>query len=486
MSEQGERHVPGTGAQQDWWARLYEPGAPDTGGSADGDTLDDRFASARVLGVPPAVGDDAHGPGAESGRGETFRGAGDPATEAVASPAPAGGAPDRPEWLDRLFGTGDPDDAEPPATGRVGAGEALREPVRPTPGIAPGRERPSSATGAGEEAGRVRSRRSGLRGAFGARRPHDGPAPDPGRARRGALPEPGPPADVAPEAVADLVPDTVLDGARHGHLVVRAVSARGGSSRLRGDPRAETVLTARFGSADSGLLFAAVAAAAGDAPAGRRAARDLCRSLGEAVGRSRARLAEDIADARDAALSGGLKRLTDRCYGRLRAQAAALGHAPDAYHADLCALLVPTDPGCRNRVAFGAGAGALFLLRDGAWTDLAPPVEELPAEPAESTALLPPPRGLDATQGGEPGPPAHPAFRFRTLTAAPGDLLLLCGEGLAEPLRGPTGCADDLAAAWSEQCGPPDPAHFLTDVQYPEPGQGVDRTAVAIWDTDPR
>ncbi len=175
-----------------------------------------------------------------------------------------------------------------------------------------------------------------------------------------------------PASLSELVPDTVLDGAHYGGLTLRAASLRGDSARHRGALRRDALLTARFGSGESALLLVAVAAGGRAATGGHRAAREICHSIGGVVGRSHARLAEDIrADRRDA-LKSGLHRLTDRCYGKLRAQAAALELQPEEYTADLRCLLLSADPRCRTRVFFGSGAGGLFRLRSGTWRDIEP------------------------------------------------------------------------------------------------------------------
>ncbi|MCH6163259.1 protein phosphatase 2C domain-containing protein [Streptomyces marispadix] len=187
-----------------------------------------------------------------------------------------------------------------------------------------------------------------------------------------------PAADAA--SLSELVPDTVLDGAHYGGLTLRAASLRGDSARHRGALRRDALLTARFGSGESALLLVAVAAGGRAATGGHRAAREICQSIGSVVGRSHARLAEDIRADRRGALKSGLQRLTERCYGKLRAQAAALDMRPEEYTADLRCLLLSADPRCRTRVFFGAGAGGLFRLRSGQWQDIEndPGAEGLP------------------------------------------------------------------------------------------------------------
>jgi hypothetical protein len=268
-----------------------------------------------------------------------------------------------------------------------------------------------------------------------------------------------------PAALAELVPDTVLDGAHYGGLTLRAASLRGDSARHRGALRRDALLTARFGAGESALLLVAVAAGGRSSTGGHRAARELCHAIGGAIGRSHTRLAEDIRGDRRGALKSGLQRLTDRCYGKLRAQAAALGVPPEGYTADLRCLLVSADPRCRTRIFFGAGGGGLFRLRRGAWQDIEGAVGE-PGEPG-----MPPPASP------EPDP-----FRFQVSVARRGDTLLLCSPGLAQPLRAEPAFADGLALRWAGRGEPPGLATFLADVQLRVRGYAEDRTAVAVWE----
>ncbi|GAA4895500.1 hypothetical protein GCM10023237_12340 [Streptomyces coeruleoprunus] len=308
----------------------------------------------------------------------------------------------------------------------------------------------------------------------------------------------------------ELVHDTVLDGARYGTFTLRAASVRGDSARYRGEPRRDALLTARFGAGDEALVLVAVASGARAAEAAHLAAADACRWIGEAVGRSHARLAQDIAAGRREDLKSGLHRLTDRSYGRLRARAAELGVEPDEYTADLRCLLLTADPGCRTRVFFGVGAGGLFRLRDGAWQDLEPPAPG-PADVTGEAVVgfgSPPqaPAPADGTGdgGGDPvadrltmrlGVTAHPSapyiedplpppavpFRFRASVARPGDTLLLASGGLAEPLRGEPALAKELAVRWGAE-EPPGLAAFLADTLLRVKGYADDRTAAAVWE----
>ncbi|MFF5301298.1 protein phosphatase 2C domain-containing protein [Streptomyces sp. NPDC013161] len=296
-----------------------------------------------------------------------------------------------------------------------------------------------------------------------------------------------------PDELDDLVADTVLDGARYGASTIRAASVRGDSARFRGEPRRDSLLTARFGVGEQALVLVAMATGARATPGAHRAAAEACDWIARAVGRSHARLSEDIRAARRGDLKSGLHRLTDRSLGKLRASAAEQGIDPEEYSAGLRCLLLPAHPECRTRVFFGVGAGGLFRLRDGEWQDIEPTVGDLtgeavvgfgsqPAETPEGDRLtmdlgIPtPPSPYEPA----PEPPREP-FRFRASVARPGDTLLMCTGGLAEPLRGEPELSAHLAGRWSGAT-PPGLAAFLADTQVRVKGYADDRTAAAVWE----
>ncbi|MFE2181985.1 protein phosphatase 2C domain-containing protein [Streptomyces sp. NPDC059455] len=301
-----------------------------------------------------------------------------------------------------------------------------------------------------------------------------------------------------PEDLRDVVPDTVLEGARYGTLTLRAASLRGDAARYRGELRRDALLAVRFGTGDSALLLVAVASGQRAAPGAHRVARELCEWIAGAVGGNQARLTEDIHTANRGALSSGLHRLTDRAYGRLRAGATVRGLAPADHTASVRCLLLPAHPACRTRVFFGVGDGGLFRLRDGVWQDLEPdggerdtvggpvigygsgrPPGRRPGHDPDPDPASDP--GPDATPPPESDEPVHGPFRFRASVARPGDTLLLCSAGLAEPLRGEAALADRLAERW-DTAEAPGLAAFLADAQTGVKGYADDRTAAAVWE----
>lgn len=418
MSQQGEKPA---AHEDDWWRKLYDETAPDTGPGSAPDSLDDRFDSVSDA-VSGAVG------GAVGHRRNTAR---EPVRAVCPEPKP------QPEEEgpkpDPVRAAGDA-----PADGRGGARSFVD---------------------------------------------HVGDRPPTCDAEGATLPA------ATAENLDTLVPDTVLDGARYGTYTLRAASVRGDSARFRGEPRQDALLTARFGAAESALVLVAVAGGAQAGEGARLAAAEACRWIGGAVARSHARLSEDIRAGRRDDLKAGLHRLTDRTYGKLRARAAELGLEPGEYTTSLRCLLLPADPGCRTRVFFGVGSGGLFRLRDGLWQDLEPVIPEQPSaggvrakapdgdRPTMDLQITTPP---SPSGDGPPAPPAEP-FRFRASVARPGDTLLLCGDGLAEPMRGEPELPAQLAERWGPP-GPPGLPAFLADTGLRVKGHGGDRTCAAVWE----
>lgn len=331
-------------------------------------------------------------------------------------------------------------------------------------------------------------------------------------------PEPTALPAATPEGLGHSPSDTVLDGARYGSFILRAASVRGDSARYRGEPRRDALLTVRFGSGTAALVLVVVASGARSAgpEIAHRAAADACHWIGGAVGRSHTRLSEDIRAGRRGDLKSGLHRLTDRSLGKLRTSAVEAGVEPQEYRAGLRALLLSADPACRTRVYFGVGAGGLLRLRGGVWQDIEPSLPSPQstvgepvlgygsARPQQSGPDDGPARSPDpqptAPEGdrltmdlGIPAPPSPyvevptpgptEPFRFRASVAQPGDTLLLCSPGFAEPLRSETALTDELANRWTAAAEPPGLAAFLADVQLRATGYADDRTAVAIWET---
>ncbi|TXL89511.1 protein phosphatase 2C domain-containing protein [Streptomyces sp. IB2014 016-6] len=418
MSQQGDR--PAT--TDDWWGRLYDESAPDTGpAEAPDDTIDDRFDSAAdtlgAEGAADATTRAGYGRAVDAIGVDDEEDAGDEDEDMDVGAAAGGGPVSRPMawWEARgaypVIQAPPPGPTSPPTTvDTPGAAPApppaqalAPSPVAPVP-LTPRPRAPWEPPPAAFDPGPAGPLPDAADPPPPVTTPVRTPAPDP----RAAAPEPPVPPRPAPkpapapaapvtyvgdgpptyddeptalpaaeaEELGQLVADTVLDGARYGTYTLRAASMRGDSARYRGEPRRDALLTARFGAGASALVLVAVATGARATEGAHLSAADACRWIGGAVGRSCDRLAEDIRAGRRGDLKSGLHRLTDRTYGKLRARAAELGREPEDYTASLRCLLLSADPECRTRVFFGVGGGGLFRLRDGAWQDLEPLLPE--------------------------------------------------------------------------------------------------------------
>ncbi|MGW3174255.1 protein phosphatase 2C domain-containing protein [Streptomyces sp. NPDC001153] len=537
MSQQGGRPAR---PEDDWWGQLYDDSTEDTGPTAAPDTLDDRFASAKytVTDLPfpaprrwnadgAARGDDGGAGGRESPEPAvpSQRAAQDPAAvtpaaeepPAVPPPAPPRqgspwepppAAPPTPSTLSPAAGHTEPTPTPTAPTDRPLSPPKTPSPARPDqpppPPPAPFPDPQIPPTPPDPQLPDVHAAAAGV-GGRAVEAAVASPVPPPpsavdyvGSGPPTYDPEPTALPAVDPDGLGELVADTVLDGARYGACTLRAVSMRGDSARYRGEPRRDSLLTARFGTGRQALVLVAMATGVRGAPGAHLAAAEACRWIGRAVGRSHQRLVEDIRAARRGDLKSGLHRLTDRSLGMLRASAAEQGVDPEEYSASLRCLLVSADPDCRTRVFFGVGDGGLFRLRDGAWQDIEP--EASPADTAGGSVVGfgSPAKTFAETPDGDrltmdfgiptppspyepaPEPPREP-FRFRASVARPGDALVMCTAGLADPLRGEAALCAYLARRWSGRT-PPGLAAFLADAQVRVKGYADDRTAAAVWE----
>lgn len=284
-------------------------------------------------------------------------------------------------------------------------------------------------------------------------------------------PEPrGVPA-VREDPTAALVPDTVVDGAGYGALTVRAASVRGDSHRYQSEPRQDSLAVTRIGEPGRDeLLLLAVADGVGSAPRSHVGSQEACRLAAMHLDA----VAGDLAGA---LRSGDRTRFGTAAEGALQRVATLLAHHarergddPGAYATTLRALLVPVDSEVRTRGFLAVGDGGTSLLREGEWhLSLTDP------EPGEGgmidtrTAALPHSHTVQATL---------------IRDARPGDVLVLCTDGLSTPLAGDPGIRAFLGEAWG---GPavPAPADFLWQTQYRVKSYDDDRTVVVLWEDAP-
>jgi hypothetical protein len=296
------------------------------------------------------------------------------------------------------------------------------------------------------------------------------PLPRPGEAASDDEREPAALPAADPDLLVGMVPDTALDGARYGTMTLRAASVRGDKARRRGEVRGDRLLTLRFGEGSEALLLVVMATPpAEESPS---VADDACRQLAASVGRSRSELLADLRVGAQERLRYGLQRLTARAAVRLqRVPESGSSTELSGTGGSLHALLAPLDPTSRLRAGFGLGPGGLLLLGDDAWYD---------AYAGRRLVGSQQPNG-GAAADKPPVPRSPDRFRFRVVVPEPGDVLLLCSEGLDQPLREEPAVSDFLADHWAHP-HPPGQVDFLRQIQVRAEGYAADRTAAAIWE----
>ncbi|MFE0702488.1 protein phosphatase 2C domain-containing protein [Streptomyces sp. NPDC058872] len=268
-------------------------------------------------------------------------------------------------------------------------------------------------------------------------------------------------------AAASIVPDTVLDGASHGALTVRAASVRGDAHRYLGEPRQDSTAVAFVGEPATGrLMVLAVADGVGSQRLSHVGSTQACRIAVWTLALHAGEVHDALAAGREDRFAEVAEQTVERVATRLLHRAQKSDTDPLAYSTTLRVLLVPLDPEVRARGLITVGDGGTALLRDGTW-DLAPggaARESGDGVIDTRTAALPATRTASA----------------RLLTTRPGDVLVLSTDGLSTPLAGEPSMREFLGAAWSG--GAPEPADFLWQFQYRVKSYDDDRTAAVLWE----
>lgn len=274
------------------------------------------------------------------------------------------------------------------------------------------------------------------------------------------------------DIVAAVLPDTVLDGAAYGPLTVRAASVRGDSHRHLGEARQDALCVTRIGSPQDGeLLLLAVADGVGSAERSHVGSNEVCRLAARYLDRQAAALYAALHDQDDVKF-GELAHAFVAELATLLTDLAVRDHRPpEAYATTLRVLLVPVDPAVRTRGFLAVGDGGTALLRDGVWHP------DVTREEGAGSGIID--TRTDAL------PSARTPTVHRLLhPAQPGDVMVLCTDGLSTPLAGDAGMRDFLRDAWGSG-DVPAPADFLWQFQYRVKSYDDDRTAVVLWEGTP-
>ncbi|MFB8240683.1 protein phosphatase 2C domain-containing protein [Kitasatospora purpeofusca] len=262
-----------------------------------------------------------------------------------------------------------------------------------------------------------------------------------------------------------LLPDTVVDGGRFGPVTVRAASVRGDSHRYAAECRQDAALVVRAG----GLLLVAVADGVGSQPHSHHGSNGIVRLLAKQV----LPRAETLLDLLRTGAAADFADLTGRLVAaaaeELAREAERFGHPPKTWSTTLRALLVPADPEVPTRGFVAVGDGGLLRLREDGW-------ENLDADGDGGDAA-----GTLISTRTDCLPEAYERARTALITdTRPGDVLVLCTDGLALPLVKEPELREFLGGRWGREV--PGLAEFLWQAQVRVRSYDDDRSVVCLWE----
>jgi hypothetical protein len=273
----------------------------------------------------------------------------------------------------------------------------------------------------------------------------------------------------------DSLPDSTIDGARLGRMVVRAAAVRGELGRQDAVVRHQAAWVGLLNRFDPPVLLSCVAAGLPDGEFSQLGAVQACRTLQTRLAERSTAIAIDAAwKDSDRGISTAGSELRKLLRGALVSVGMSLtlvakerAREPDAVATGLTFLLSrlgeppgPGDQGRRQHLVAGVGGGVLLRLSPrGEWST------EF-EDAAQSSATLP-------EQVNE--------MNWRTVNTGPGDALVLCSSTTAAFLAQDQVRAD-VTVGWHES--PPDLVRFFWQLNQADQIQRADRAAVAIWELD--
>lgn len=263
------------------------------------------------------------------------------------------------------------------------------------------------------------------------------------------------------------VADTVLDGADLPGLVIRGASLRGDMHRYEGTTRQDAMGVYHVSDGGTEAYLACVADGVGSAPFSQFGSAQVCelaKAELEADGRLTALLSpQSASDLRD-----HCERIVTALAAQLAVKADNAGLARGAVSTTLAAAVVeanPARPADRRYAAFAVGDSPAFLIRGGQFNPLFRDQHQGEITGTETSAL--------------PTAIRHGQALTASGSLLPGEVLLICTDGLSNPMRGDE-TKKHLLTSWTER-EPPSVLEFGGQLSFRAKSHDDDRTAVCFW-----
>lgn len=243
-------------------------------------------------------------------------------------------------------------------------------------------------------------------------------------------------------------PDSEMDGADLPGLIVRAASIRGDAHRHLGTTRQDAM---GFWGIDETRLLACVADGLGSKSLSHIGAAMACVSAHSNL--------TDLLQAADSrtAEEGFFENISDD----LRKWAKEKDTPEESLCTTLVTAIIDTDRSCASLIRVGDSTA--MLLRQGIWSSCFSQKLQGPISTSETAAL---PRDTQQVESAE-------------VDLDHGDMLLLCTDGLANPMDGEQVCAQ--LSTWWSQPTVPSLLEFLWQLSFQAKSHDDDRTAICVW-----